>query len=506
MSSERTENPAGLMAVAESSSRELLFRPSFWLSQGRFWLIVSAGVLSFYLLAPYTYDYAHGFIYLTIFIQLLAGWGALLAFHSTARLEVEAAILHVIEQKASALLRALKARQIPAVELSRLEADVLPDNTSEPTPAMIRLFRHICKEAADRRFESSINVIQPYREEPLDDIFKLQNLQKIALWLGILGTFVGLMLAIRDADVTDLKRMEEFSGVVTKMFGSLFVAFTASLAGLEVAVILGFLLLHLRKKQEVYFKLMESSVVTMLSLARHALNRDDLVAEFSQVSTAMRQLNETVALQTTVLSNSLGELQRQLIQQNEQIRGGLEKLMTTGKEFDGFLNGLTESQRQFVTDVQGVYDVVSLKQLGSTLQNKIAEAGNHISQSIKPNVSLVAEQMTQLSGALGTLSQTLLHQSVEVSENVRRLDTQIKAQAADNARTVREVGMQLRESVGRAEVNTTHALTRDVQELSKNVSALNRKLARYDGGNGFGEGFRRKLKDIIYSFRLWSGL
>lgn len=495
MSGAHPEDFAALQKTAESAPGGLIFDPSFWLSQGRFWLIVFAGAVSFYLLAPYTYDDDSNFIYLTIFIQLLAGWGALLTFHSAARLEVETAILRVIEQKASDRLRALKAKQIAAVELSLLEAEVLPDNPSTPAPAMIRLFRHICKEAADRRFESSVNVIQPYREEPLDDLFKLQNLQKIALWLGILGTFVGLMLAIREADVDKLKSIEEFSGIVTKMFGGLFVAFTASLAGLEVAVILGFLLLLLRKKQDAYFRLMEDSVVTMLSLARHALNKDDFMAEFNQVSTAMGQLNESVATQTTVLSNRLSELQRQIILQNEQIREGLEKLVATGAHLDGFLGTLNESQRQFLTDIQKVHDAVALKHLGSTLQTKITEAGQHISQTIKPNVTLMAEQMARFSGALGTLNQTLLQQSQEVSQNVRRLDAQIKEQAHANANTVKEVGRQLRESVGKIEAGASHTLVRDVQELSRNVSALNRRLERNNGGNGFG----RKLREAITS-------
>jgi len=500
MSSEHPENSAGLRKVAESSPGGLAFHPSFWLSQGRFWLIVSAGALSFYLLAPYTYDDSN-FIYLTIFIQLLALWGALLTIHSAARLEVETAILRFIEERASQKLRALKAKQIESVELSRLETDVLPENLSTPEPAMIRLFRHICKEAADRRFESSVNVIQPFREEPLDDIFKLQNLQKIALWLGILGTFVGLMLALREGDVDKLRSAEEFSGVVTKMFGELFVAFTASLAGLEVAVILSFLLLLLRKKQDAYFKLMEGSVVTMLSLARHALNRDDFVAEFSQVSTAMRQLNETVATQTTVLSNNLSELQRQIIQQNEQIRLGLEKLVATGAQLDGFLGGLNESQRQFIADLQGVYDAVSLKHLGTTLQEKITEAGRHISQTIRPNVSLVAEQMGQFTSALGSLNKTLLQQSQEVSQNVRRLDAQMKEQSEANARVMREIGAQLRESVGRVEAGASHTLARDVQELSRNVSTLSRRLARQENGNGFGRRVREAFASLADRLR-----
>jgi hypothetical protein len=61
---------------------------------------------------------------------------------------------------------------------------------------MIRLFQRICKEAKDRKFESSIYLVQPYREEFMERVHEITNLQRRALRLGIFGTFLGLILAI----------------------------------------------------------------------------------------------------------------------------------------------------------------------------------------------------------------------------------------------------------------------------------------------------------------------
>jgi hypothetical protein len=478
MSDAVPNDSALLQTIAESSPNELLLRRRFWFAQRRFLLLCLASSVAFLLLAPYTYQDVKEFVFLTILIHSLALWSAFLTVKSIAKLEVESAILSVIERKASALLRALKAKQVLAFELDTLEVRILPDNSSTPAPAMIRLFQHICKEARDRKFESSVSVLQSYREEPLEDVFKLQNLQKIALWLGILGTFIGLMLAIREGNLSNLQSMDNFSEVVRNMFDDLFISFSASLAGLEVAVILGFFLLLLRKRQEAYFKLMESSVTTMLSLARNALNRDDVQAEFSQVSMAMTQLNDTLAVQTSVLSNRLDALQKQIITQNEQIHVGLEKLKTTGQQFDGFLNHLSDTQKQFLTDIGIVYDAVSLTRLGTTLQESIVQAGRHISGVITPNVVLVSSELAKFNDSIASLNGSLAGQAQQVSGKIDSLENQVKEQAARNVSSAKDIKNQLVEGFRRAAAPAPQQLSKsDVEELGRNVSLLNRKLA-----------------------------
>jgi hypothetical protein len=460
--------------VAESSPWRLLRRRWFWLSQRGFLAICLAGIIAVILLAPYTYQQTDEFAFLTVLIHGLALWGAFLTIRSIAELEVEVAILTVIETRASDLLRSLKAKQIASVELDSLEVRILPDNSTDPPPAMIRLFQHICKEAGDRKFESSVSVLEPYREEPLEELFKLQNLQKIALWLGILGTFIGLMIAIQvgrtdDIDVKVLPKM------ISEMFSGLYISFSASLAGLEVAVILGFFLLLLRSKQKSYFELMESSVTTMLSLARNALNRDDVIAEFGQVSTAMSQLTDSVSTQTTVISNRLDDLQKQIIRQNAQITQGLEKLMSTGKAFDGFLTKMTDGQRQFIDDVRAVYDAVALKKLGTTMQDTIGHAAKYLSETIKPNVLLVSDQLVEFNRSVTTLNGTLKTNTQEVSENLQKLESEVKRQSSNGVNSMQSIQKQLSAQMTQ-NLNAPPLTKSDAQEIYKSVLSLNHKL------------------------------
>jgi len=462
------------ISVAQLSPARVLLRPSFWLGQGWFLLICSGGALAFFLLAPYTYENVKDFVLLTIMIHALAVWGAYLTIKSIAVLYVETAILNVIDNRALGLLRSVKAKQITPIDLDSLEARVLPDNTSKPVPAMIRLFQHICKEARDRKFESSVNVLDPYREEPLEDLFKLQNLQKIALWLGILGTFIGLMLAIQSGNISGLPTMQDFARIVQSMFKDLYISFSASLAGLEVAVVLGFFLLLLRKKQKLYFERMESAVITMLSLARNSINPDDFLSEFSQVSTAMTQLTNSVSAQTTVLSNRLDALQKQIIAQNEQITNGLQSLMSTGKAFDRFLTTMTDDQRQFIEDVRSVYDTVSLKRMGTTLQGTIDKAGHHIADTIKPNVALISDRLASFNRLVGDLNDTLAKRSTSFSEGLEKLGKEVKQQTSANQAGFESFKRQMSAELSRRpSVSNT-----EVQELRHSIATLDHNVQR----------------------------
>ncbi|HEU4432083.1 MAG TPA: hypothetical protein VFR51_01720 [Pyrinomonadaceae bacterium] len=462
------------ISVAQLSPARVLLRPSFWLAQGWFLLVFVGGVIAFILLAPYTYEHVEHFKPLIIMIYVLALWGAYLTIKSIAVLYIETAILNVIDNRALALLRSIKAKQITPIDLDSLEARVLPDNTSKPVPAMIRLFQHICKEARDRKFESSVNVLDPYREEPLEDLFKLQNLQKIALWLGILGTFIGLMLAIQVGNIGGVPTMADFARIVQSMFKDLYISFSASLAGLEVAVVLGFFLLLLRKKQKMYFERMESAVITMLSLARNSINPDDFLAEFSQVSTAMTQLTNSVSAQTTVLSNRLDALQKQIIAQNEQITHGLRSLMSTGKEFDRFLTTMTNGQRQFIEDVHSVYDTVSLKRMGTTLQGTIDKAGHHIADTIKPNVALISDRLASFNRLVSDLNETLAKRSRSFSEDIEKLGKEVKQQTSAN-----QAGFESFKRQVSAELSRRPAISNtEVQELRQSIATLDHSVQR----------------------------
>ena len=200
-----SSSPALRQAVAGTLPRSLMMQASFWLRQRLFVCLVIASVVAGYILLPYTSGRDGNAEFLSLTVLLLAVAGFYLTAKMLAQLDVETALVIEIESRAADYLRDVKTKQRARIDLDRLEETLLPNNPADPPPAMIRLFQQICKEAKDRRFESTVNLTQPYREEALEGILRLQNLQKIALWLGILGTFIGMLVALESSRLTDIR-------------------------------------------------------------------------------------------------------------------------------------------------------------------------------------------------------------------------------------------------------------------------------------------------------------
>ncbi|MBI3650081.1 MAG: hypothetical protein HY231_03445 [Acidobacteria bacterium] len=462
--------PARRQRYAISSVKELLWSPGFWLAQPYFLSLLVASLIALLVLAPYTYEFAGGWVFLTLVIHLLTGWGAFYAANSLAKIEVERAILAEVESKGADYLRAVKAGRLSRIDLDHLEETILPHNQSTPPPAMIRLFQNICKEARDRRFESSVSVIQPYRDEVIEDIFRLQNLQKITLWLGILGTFVGMILALQAVDWDSIKTDDGFLSVLKGMFDALFVSFSASLAGLEAAVILGFLLLALRSKQQDYFKAMENVVLTMLSLARNAINKDDFLSEFSQINVTVSDLSDRVNEQTKELSDRMIRVQSQIKVQTDQIDQGITKLTATGIQFDRFLHQVSNIQQEFINDVKGVYDSIALNKLGTVLQQTIAESGTHLSIALTTNLNQVTDQLARFNDIVKVANDTRENQMRLVAEHIDELEKQMSAQSMGNTKVMEQVAHYLKSM--NSETSITTYLRAEIGQLSKQVRDL----------------------------------
>ncbi len=484
-------------AVAGASTNDLLKQASFWRGQLSFLVIVGISIISMYILAPYTYDFSDGWGALTIIVQLLALWGAIISIKALAKLDMETAIICEIEWRGANCLREIESGRRARVELEHLEQAIVPNNPSNPPPAMIRLFQHICKEAKDRKFESSVNVIQSYREEPLDDIFKLQNLQKIALWLGILGTFIGLLIAIRAGNLSNPQSGDALLRIIQKMFDGLIISFSASLAGLEVAVILGFFLLLLRKRQESYFKYMESAAIIMLSLARNSINKDHFLAEFNQINATVSDLSNRVYEQTRTLSQRIIDIQKQIKDQTDQIQTGIGKLSVAGVQFDGFLKQASSAQQEFIDDVRGVYDVISLKNLGTTLQQSVIQAEKQMSDALGVNVFQISKQLATFNNSISTLNGALQGQSHRAAEDLKKIEDHIKALITESIIAIKTVYKQLQQNSNR-DAYSAHSLKTDLQDLSRKIGDMSRAIeqARY-----LTRPRRRSFREFITSIR-----
>jgi hypothetical protein len=419
-----------------------------------------------------------------------------LSARGLARLEVETAVVCEIEARGAAYLVELKSKQRSKIDLDQVEESLMPNNPTVPPLAMTRLFQHICKEARDRRFDSSINLIQPYREEALEDVFKLQNLQKIALWLGILGTFVGLLLALSAGQFGGSPDDRTFLTLIQGMFDGLFVSFSASIAGLEAAVLLGFFLLFLRKRQETYFTSMETATVTMLSVARHAENRDDVVSELTQVSTMVGQLSDRVHEQTKALDQRLKQLYEKVQTQNERLDRGLTELATAKAHFDGFLTSLSDAQRDFVKDVISVYDAVAMKDLSSALQAGVARAGTEVANRLGETTAHTTKQLAQFNETIGGLRVSLDAQQTAFTTLVKGFNEQLTTATTKNMQALTTAIQQGKADAARY-TSGVQVMATNLPILTERLSELNKSLNRM----GYAPTKRSRVWDYIASLK-----
>lgn len=420
--------------VAGTDPARWVLHPEFWRHQPAFVATLGLSLLGMVFLAPYTYSGEAGLV--SLFVQAFVVWGVVIAARGLAATDVALALVGEMEERGSTYLRGLVGKGESPMDLDRLEGALVPHNTALPTPAPIRIFQQVCKEARDRRFESAATLVQPYRDEATEDLFRLQNLQKIALWLGILGTFVGLLIALRESDVSASGSGDMLATLVQQMYGGLFVSFTASVAGLEVAIVLSLVLLLLRKRQELCFAQMESATVTLLSAARHAINHDDFIYEFTQVNTTVRDLSNRVYEQTRDITERLRGVESRLHDQNERIDAGLERLAGAGNEFERFLREASKAEQQFLGDLAELFEAASFRDLACTLREGTREVGEQVAGRLDGIASRSARQMEAFDASVQELATAVRDQSAGFTASVDRLETEVTSASARNAEAI----------------------------------------------------------------------
>ena len=402
--------------IASSSPQNLTKNPLFWLnSQIDFIFVLLLAILI--LIAFFRYTYSQGSTISNIFnflIHCLGIWGVVVTAIAIATVEINRAIANETKEQGEDGLR--KKRK---VDLSKLEENYLPANITEPTLAMTRLFRHVCNEAKNLRFESSINIVEPYRDESLDSLFTITNIQKIALRAGIFGTFIGLLEAIIQlsqigSEVTPIEAIKNLSG-------ALFISFSTTIAGLEVAMLLGFLLMILRKRQEKYFRDMESSVEVILLLARNADNDDQsrILGELAKVESVVEQLGKRFYENTQEIQRSINAVLERIGEQTNQIQKGMEQIKQTKVDFDRFINEISEVQNNFIEEVKEIYSELSLKSFRDDIKNGIVFAGQTISSKLDETENSIQQQTEHIDAGINTLSET----NAQFADFLQQLDS-----------------------------------------------------------------------------------
>jgi biopolymer transport protein ExbB/TolQ len=478
-------------AIAGSDPATLPWNVRFWRRQVALTLVIlgSGGALGY--LGAYTYD-PEGHVVIVLAAQLLGVWAVVLAVRTLARLDVDTAVVCEIESRGARYLADLRAGNRAYIDIDRLEQEMVPLNPAEPPLASIRLFQQICNEARERRFDSGVDVVQPYREEAVDDLFRLQNVQKVALWIGILGTFVGLLQTLRHVSFEGARTLDQLMPLVVGMIGGMKSAFTASVAGLEAAVVVSCVLMIVRRRQERYFAHVETAVAVMLAMARRTHNPDDVLTELSSVSSVVRDLTARVYEQTTDVGLRLGALHKRMEEQNASIGAGMAALTQSVPQLKSFLDSLEAAQRAFIDDVKGLYDVLALRELGRTLNEGVATAGKQVVDRYVEATGVATSQILGLNTSIDALTQSIRQQGAQHAEHIKGLGAALTSSTQKQAEAVLTVGLQIQKDNARHSGGTQY-IGSHIEELSKRIAKMTETMER----GGMLPAKRRSLGDYL---------
>lgn len=361
-----------LARFAGASPHALLFDRRFWRKNVRVAATMLACVLALVILAPLAYPRSDDpGVWLTVLIHSLLLGGFWATCVALAEVEVNEALARIVDQRCAEQLGRIKGRQQERVTLEQLEDELLPHNPACAV-GVLRIFQHILHEARDRKFESVFALMQPLREDTLGQLSRIQTIQRIAVQLGVLGTFAGLVLALSSLSGGARSLLEP--AAIRELCGALYMSFCTSVAGLEVAIALALLSVFLRRRQEAFIRHAESAVATLSSLARNAINRDDFLVEFEQVRNAVLQVTDRVAAQT-------GEIEAQTL----AIQAGLDRLGALRADFDRFLDGIRQEQAAALKEVRSVYELMSPRHVADGVHAGLASAVDDLGARLAPH-------------------------------------------------------------------------------------------------------------------------
>jgi len=393
--------------IATMRPQDLLSHPAFWVFHQ--WKLLLMIVLNCFMLM-FLWDYIFpvgessaslnwlsGLILLILFIGLL--WICI----AVAKIEVEDAFAASVKRNTEEELGIIRSKQQERIILQSVR-NYIPDNKS-PQLAMPRLVEHIIKEAEDRKFDSSMIIMQPYREEAHNDIFKISGLQKAALQLGIVGTFIGLIRAFIELGAS----IDNIQSALHIIVDSLKYSFSTSIAGLIAAITIGLgVLLLLKERQEAYFRTMEEATDSLIALCRNAINKDVFLNSFEQMKETVDQVYKGVEHQTLKLQY-----------QTDTISNGISSLAQTKVEFDGFLHHISKTEGDFISEMRNIYQILSPNRTSDELKKSLNDAVKGISESLNQNI---VQALTEYKN-LNLILEKMNHNMVQMEA---RLDQQNK--------------------------------------------------------------------------------
>jgi predicted nucleic acid-binding Zn-ribbon protein len=404
----------------------------FWKTQWKLLAILGLGILLIFGLWEFTYPSAEQ-LATTFGIETIFAWGAIF-IHPTllmgvwimlrlaANIQIEHATARVIKEKAEQEREEIMGSSGVIRMVETLDVQCLPPDVKDRKLDMVLLFKQIQKDAEEYMFESIPVLTQHYQEKAGSRLVYLNGVQRYALSAGILGTFLGLLFALSSVEANlanvsgDLKNINNLLANLGNISGDLFnalrISFRTSIAGLQVAIIMGLILMYAHQQLSAYFITMEEMTSETLSLMQKAAHKEsgfsnELAKMRNLVHKSTEEIKEAIQQQGKQVDEAIQQhgkqvddkrklMEKRLDKQTQTIEEGLVRLKDTKGEFEQFLaqfdttlEKLKTQQNTFNNGVQTTYNLFQGEVQGLL---KSLEKMNKDSQSLPQ----VLKKMTDL--------------------------------------------------------------------------------------------------------------
>lgn len=381
------------------SNKQLFFNPLYWFQKDfPFLFLLSFCVLACTLLFKLNFPKNDDpLLIISLIIYVFGIWGVIIVAKNLVYLNIEKSIAHKIVVIFSEELFKIRGKEKDRINVERI-LELLPTTSKHHESTMIRLINHIVDDARDRKFESGDVMMRIYKEEIISQLFKINSAQKIALRLGILGTFIGLIIAFMN--LSNISNIDENFEEITS---ALQYAFSTSIAGLLTSIILALNSILLNKRQEKYFKIMEEATQVTIALARNSINKDTFMADFEQMRMSLDGVQRGVNDQQIEIKN-----------QTNTIKEGLHSLQISKKNFDEYFSNIAEEMKR-------VYEILSPEKMSQKLKESMEQSVVGISEAIDTNISSHLKQYNELNTTMESLG-----------KNLNKIESQLKNQITLN--------------------------------------------------------------------------
>lgn len=332
-------------------------------------------------------------------------------------------------------------------------------STVEDGLVSLRLCKAIHADAYDRQFGSKEVMLQYYRDESNESLDTISNLQRVALHLGILGTFFGLVFAMPQlVTITD----GEFEmAVFSSLFASLEVCFSTSILGLAASIFIGGLVSYCLHQQRRFFESLENAASALSMVVRHAHNVNELAPTLSQLKDQLADLSRRVSSQSD----------RTAIQ-NDIIDQGLASLSKSKGDLETFLRGVDKLTNHVSAKVDEVAGKISSAAYLDRIDRVVNDTLVTVSANVCESVDAALQSLVAASGALDQSKHALESSSVAMSKSVGKYD--------EDAKVIRkmlgETADGLVDSVGNSFSVLSEAVGADAKAIRSDRDALKQLL------------------------------